>query len=99
MSGTEVMLSANVLQDLELGEVEEIEELSGVSFAAISQGGPATFKVVRALIYVLKHRDDPDYTFEDTRRVKLTEVNEILNPTPAAPLRELRPAKTRAKAS
>lgn len=63
------------LDDLTLGEVEDVEDLTGLSLAAISQhlsSGSPPMKVLRALIFVTLRRDHPDLAFEETRDIKLS---------------------------
>lgn len=102
MSGSVVNINVNILHELELGDIEDFEELSGVPLASITRESGLPIKAVRALIYVLKRHDDPEYTFEDARHIKFHEMGDILNPTPAVLLGKLeQPAtsKRRAKAS
>ena len=70
------------LDDLELGEIEEFEELSGVSIAQIQSGLPA--KAISVLVWIIKRKQDPDYTLDMARKVKLSSVDfaeDDANPT------------------
>lgn len=70
------------LDDLELGEIEEFEELSGVSIAQVQSGLPA--KAVTALVWIVKRKTDPNFTLEMARKVKLSDVDfaeDDANPT------------------
>lgn len=70
------------LDDLELGEIEEFEELSGVSIAQVQSGLPA--KAVTVLVWITQRKLDPNYTLEMARKVKLSSVDfaeDDANPT------------------
>ena len=56
--------------DLTLNEVEQIEDLNGgVSLDQLDLGRAKTLK---AIVFVLLRRDDPDITLEDAGNVKLS---------------------------
>ena len=56
--------------DLTLNEVEQIEDLNGgVSLDQLDLGRAKTLK---AIVYVLLRRDDPEITLEDAGNVKLS---------------------------
>lgn len=50
--------------DLTIGEIEEIEELTGVSIQQIQDPERPMGQILRVLAYVQKRRDDPDFTLE-----------------------------------
>jgi hypothetical protein len=72
------------LDDLELGEIEEFEELMGRSLGEVDlQSG----KAMVHLIWIAKRREDPDYTLDDARKIKLSQLTgeeDEPDPTPAA---------------
>ena len=56
--------------DLTLNEVEQIEDLNGgVSLDQLDLGRAKTLK---AIVYVLLRRDDPEITLQDAGNVKLS---------------------------
>lgn len=60
------------LDDLTLGEMEEIEEIAGgVPFAELSFGSA---KVLRAYAYVLMRRRHPEITMDEIGRIRLVEL-------------------------
>lgn len=60
------------LDELTLGEAEEIEELAGgIPFAELSFGSA---KVLRAYAYVLMRRRHPEISLEEVGRVRLLEL-------------------------
>lgn len=75
-------------QDLTLGELEEFEAATGMTMADIGKG---TAKAILGLIWLAKRREDPSFTLDDARKLKVGEIT-FANPTAAAPsLRKSRP--------
>ena len=69
------------VDDLTLGELEDIEERTGVNVATLRGGGPPPSKVLTALVWVMKRREDPSFTYEQARELKVTElVGEVPSP-------------------
>ena len=68
------------VNDLTLGEVEFFEEQSGLTLADL-QAGQLTTKAVIALVCVTKRRDDPAYTMDDARKVKMSDFEVSADPT------------------
>jgi hypothetical protein len=68
------------LDDFELGELEWLEEELGFSFASLESGNQqaaealASMKSVTRIVYLIKKRDDPEYTLEQARKIKLSAV-------------------------
>jgi hypothetical protein len=56
------------VDDLELGEIEVIEDAAGAALANIDFGRA---HAIRGLVYVLKHREDPLFTMDDARHLKI----------------------------
>ncbi len=81
--------------DLELWEIEVLEESGNCSIEDINWGRAST---MRALAFVLMHRDDPTFTMDDARRLKLKRLGKpdepAPDPKPAAkrPTRAAKPA-------
>lgn len=67
------------VNDLTLGEIEEMEQTAGVQLAELGNGSA---KSTIALIWVSQRRADPSFTLEDARALKVTEL-EFANPTAA----------------
>ena len=59
------------LGDLRVHEIETIEEVTGESIdLAFSEGKPRG-KVLRAVGYVVKRREDPSFTLEDAGNLRI----------------------------
>lgn len=67
------------INQLELGELEDIEEVTGINPGAL-EGKALPVKMMTAIAWVLKRRDDPAFTLEQARRIK---VVELLEETPS----------------
>lgn len=74
--------------DLTIEEVEQIEEITGVSIDAIQEKGSAKGKTLRAIVFVVKRRTDPEFTIDAAGRLPVRDVEALLAstapPTPAA---------------
>jgi hypothetical protein len=60
------------INDLDLGELEEFENIAGVPASSLANGISA--KAMTALVYVSMKRTDPTATVEQARKVKLSAV-------------------------
>jgi hypothetical protein len=76
--------------ELTLGEMEAWEELTGEPFGvflAACESGLERLptRYVSALVVVLQRRENPDYSLEDARRLRASDVEPVeADPTPAA---------------
>lgn len=60
------------IQDFTLGEVEDLEEAFGCPLSEID------FKSAKGLVwlvYIVKHRKDPDFTYEDARNTSSSDIS------------------------
>lgn len=63
------------LNDLRVHEIETIEEVIGTSIDEAFGAGAPRGKALRALGYVIKRRDNPDFTLEDAGNLRLSLVD------------------------
>ncbi len=80
------------IDDFELGELEWLEDELGCTLDEI----PATsMKAAVRFVYLIKHRDNPDFTMDDARKLKVSVFDdpEEAEAAPAAkrPTRAARP--------
>lgn len=69
--------------DLTLGEVETIEELTGAPLSKLIGNGGVTAKAAVALVYVIRRRSDPDITLEAVKATRLGDIDlEFVASTP-----------------
>ena len=63
-----------MIEELNLGEIEEIELLLNASIEVAESKDFPKGRYQRAIYYILKKRTDPNYKFEDTAKVKPSEL-------------------------
>lgn len=63
------------VDSLTIGELEQVEELSGMPIAWLGDVNRPQSKLMRALVYVVKRRTDPTFTYEDAGNLKLETFN------------------------
>lgn len=67
------MLEVDV-NTMTLGEVETIEDLVGRSIDEAFKPGAPRARLLRALAFIAKRREDPSFKFEDTASLTLSDV-------------------------
>ena len=70
MSDQESTLDFN-LNDLTIGEIVTIEELTGLPFDAMTDPDKPKGKLLQANAYISKRRENPEFTFEMAGDLKL----------------------------
>jgi hypothetical protein len=67
--------------DLTVGDLEDFEDIVGRPIGEVlprtraeAKGWVPSAKVLKALVFIAKRRDDPGFTIEDARRVRVTEL-------------------------
>jgi hypothetical protein len=60
-----------------LNEVEQIELITGNSIDQILDAGQAKGKAMKAIIFVMKKRLDPNFTIEQAGSMSMTEANAL----------------------
>lgn len=68
------------LDAMTLGELDTIAEVAGADAAKAMMGGEMSPKALIAVAYVVKRRDNPEFTIEDARALK---VSALKQPDPA----------------
>jgi hypothetical protein len=64
-------------ESLTLNEVEQIELITGNSIDQILDAGQAKGKAMKAIIFVMKRRTNPDFTLEEAGSISMTEANSL----------------------
>lgn len=59
---------------LTVGELVDIEEVSGADAMAGLSDGKVSPKALLALVWVLHRRDDPTFTLDQARTIKVTDL-------------------------
>jgi hypothetical protein len=60
-----------------LNEVEQIELITGVSIDQILDAGNPKGKAMKAIIFIMKKRLDPNFTIEQAGSMSMTEANAL----------------------
>jgi hypothetical protein len=60
--------------NLTLGEIEEIELLTGSSLDDLFKDGHPKGRAMRAIYYISRKKNEPDYKFEDSKDVTQKEA-------------------------
>jgi hypothetical protein len=64
-------------ESLTLNEVEQIELITGNSIDQLLDAGQAKGKAMKAIIFIMKKRIDPDFTLEQAGQISMTEANNL----------------------
>lgn len=62
------------IETLTLNEIEELEELSGISIDSLMAAGTPKGKILKALVYVVLKRTKPGITLEEAGNMPMAEV-------------------------
>ena len=69
------------ISDLTIAEVVQIEDLTGLPLDALGQDDKPKGRMLQALAYISKRRDDPSFTFEQAGALKITTESKPPDPT------------------
>jgi len=64
-------------ESLTLNEVETIELITGSSIDQLMDAGQAKGKAMKAIIFIMKKRTDPNFTLEQAGALSMTEANAL----------------------
>ena len=71
------------INDLTIAEIVEIEERTGMPLDALGQADKPKGKMLQALAYISKRRDNPEFTWEMAGELKITTDSTPADPTDA----------------
>ena len=69
------------INELTIAEVVEIEERTGLPLDALGQADKPKGKMLQALAYIVKRRDNKDFTWEMAGELKINTASEKVDPT------------------
>ena len=75
MSNSEELFNIDV-SDLTIAEVVEIEDRTGLPLDALGDADKPKGRMLQALAYIVKRRDDPTYTWEQAGELKINATSE-----------------------
>lgn len=64
------------LDRMTLAELETIEEVAGADAARAMMNGQMSAKALIAVVYVVKRRDNPAFTLEDAKAMRVTALKQ-----------------------
>jgi hypothetical protein len=64
------------IETLKIREIEELEEISGMSVDSLDADDAPKGKLLRALAYIVKKRENPDFTLEDAGELVVKPVSD-----------------------
>ena len=69
------------INDLTIAEVVEIEDRTGLPLDALGQADKPKGRMLQALAYISKRRDNPDFTWEMAGALKISTDSTPADPT------------------
>ena len=69
------------INSLTIAEVVEIEDRTGMPLDALGQTDKPKGRMLQALAYISKRKDDPSFTFEDAGALKISTTSSKAGPT------------------
>ena len=76
------------IDSLTLGEIETIEDETGLLIEELMQSAPGksrpSTKVLRCLVWAVRHRQDPSFTMEQARELNIEQMNTLIDVAPSA---------------
>ena len=69
------------INELTIGEIVEIEERTGLPLDALGQADKPKGKMLQALAYISKRRDNPDFTWEMAGALKISTASDPVDPS------------------
>lgn len=64
-------------ETLTLNEVEQIELITGSSIDQLMDAGSPKGKALKAIIYIIRKRTEPDFTLEQAGSISMAEANQL----------------------
>ena len=83
MSEVEDIFNVDV-SDLTIAEVVEIEDRTGLPLDALGQADKPKGRMLQALAFIVKRREDPTFTWEQAGELKINTKSEPVDPTDGA---------------
>lgn len=77
-------------ESLTMGELCDYEDITGMTIDRLGSG-VVTTRMLLAMVYITRRREDPSYTLEDAKRVRLMDIEAVTDP-PQPALEPMRPA-------
>jgi hypothetical protein len=69
------------ISDLSIAEIVEIEDRTGLPLDAMGQDDKPKGRMLQALAFIVKRRDNPDFTWEMAGALKINTTSAPVDPT------------------
>ena len=66
------------VNELTLGEVEEVENYAGLPLAALTDGNSPKGKLMVGLAWIIKRKEDPSFTLHEAKKLTMEDINTLL---------------------
>lgn len=66
------------INDLTLAEIADVERLSGRSIATLGDDDTPRGKMLQALVYVIKRKENANFKFEEAGNIPMGEAMELI---------------------
>lgn len=67
------------IEDLTLGDIEEVEQYAGVPLATLGDDKAVKGKLLIGLAFVIKRKEDPKFSLADAKAMSMKEINSLLS--------------------
>jgi hypothetical protein len=74
---TDIAIDFNNIDELTFGEVEILEDRTGLPMSKWKGDALQSMKFIRAMVFIMMSREDSDLTWEDTADIKLSSLAEM----------------------
>ena len=69
------------ISDLSIAEIVEIEDRTGLPLDAMGQDDKPKGRMLQALAFIVKRRDNPDFTWEMAGALKISTASDPVDPS------------------
>ena len=66
------------VNELTLGEVEEVETYAGLPLGALADPNASKGKLMVALAWIIKRKADPSFTLHEAKKLTMEDINSLL---------------------
>ncbi len=70
------------VNELTLGDVAEVEELSGQPLSSLGDPNAPKGKLMIAVAWIIKRKEDPKFTYEHAKRLTMDEIESLFEVDP-----------------
>lgn len=81
------------IEKLTLGEIAQLEELTGLSLSAMSDDAAPKGKFLAGLAWLAKRRQDPTFSYEQAQAMSMEEFGDLLGNLNAPKAVSAKPAR------